>query len=83
MSRRKHHEPGCLLRTQTFGPCTCDDLESGIITDFTRTPLKSAPLSDPNQPYQSLADLIRAARRAGHLRPVQQYGGGHAQPATP
>jgi len=48
---------------------------------YVRTP--RVPVSDPNRPYQSLASLIRAARRDGLLKPVQQYGGGRTPASVP
>ena len=38
---------------------------------YVRTP--RVPVSDPNQPFQSLAMLIRNARTDGLLKPVQGY----------
>jgi hypothetical protein len=82
----RHHED-CLYLTHPGNRCTCVDLEDEMIEDFqVETPYRrspSVPQSTPQGPYQSLASLIRAARRAGHLRPIQQYGGGHAPAFLP
>jgi len=44
---------------------------------------QTVPQSQPQGPYQSLATMIRAARRDGLLKPVQGYGGGHAPASVP
>jgi hypothetical protein len=71
---RKHHEPGCPKRKNQAYPCACAEIEDELVP---------GKLPDPDEQYRSLADLIRAARREGLLRPVQQYGGGHAPASVP
>jgi hypothetical protein len=72
--RRVHHEPGCPKRNDPSLPCACAELEDELLP---------GSLPDPDQAHQSLASLIRKARRAGLLRPLQQYGGGHAPASAP
>ena len=70
------HDSGCQKRQDTNLPCTCSDLDE-MVEDFqvakpyVRTP--RVPVSAPQGPYQSLATMIRAARTAGLLKPVQGY----------
>lgn len=73
---RKIHEPGCPKRKSPWldKVCTCAEIEDELVAGY---------LSDQPGPHQSLANLIRAARREGLLRPIQQYGGGHAPASTP
>ena len=85
--RPVEHELGCPKRARSSNPCTCVDHEAEMVEDFqvikpyVRTP--RVPVYTPQGPYQSLATMIRAARTAGLLKPVQQYGGGHAPAFTP
>jgi hypothetical protein len=67
--------------------CICPDNEDRLVEEFqeakpyVRTP--RVPVSTPQGPYQSLATMIRAARTAGLLKPVQQYGGGRTPAPVP
>jgi hypothetical protein len=80
--KAEFHYPDCPKQRHISYRCTCRDREDEMVEDFqVETPYRRSPTvpqSTPQGPYQSLASLIRAARRAGHLRPIQQYGGGHA-----
>jgi hypothetical protein len=81
LKRRKKHHPEC-PETDPFETdfCRCVELEDQLVQSYVP---KRASLSDPQGPYQSLASLIRAARRDGLLKPIQQYGGGHAPASVP
>ena len=56
--------PTCAHVVDHAQACTCEALEDELVV---------GPLSTPQRPYQSLADMIRAARRDGLLRPIQNY----------
>jgi len=85
--RPGEHWELCPQKTDPSQRCICPDNEDRLVEEFqeakpyVRTP--RVPVSDPNMPYQSLATMIRAARTAGLLKPIQQYGGGHAPAFTP
>jgi hypothetical protein len=85
--RADKHLTWCAYRFNPRKACTCqpdqEAEEDERIASYTRTQPKVGPLSDPQGPYQTLASMIRAARRAGHLRPLQPYGGGHAPAFQP
>ena len=85
---QEKHSPDCLIwKRQTSDYCDCQDQEAEMIEDFQVAQPYVRPQtvaqSDPNRPYQSLASLIRAARTAGLLKPVQQYGGGRTPASVP
>jgi hypothetical protein len=71
---RKHHDPSCPKRTWPDAVCACAEIEDVLVP---------GSLPDPDAAHRSLADLIRAARREGLLRPLQPYGGGHAPASAP
>jgi hypothetical protein len=85
--RLTDHEPDCPVLVNPDMFCTCADQEAEMVEDFQVVKpyrrSQTVPQSAPQGPYQSLASLIRAARRAGHLRPLQPYGGGHAPASVP
>ena len=62
--RRVHHAQGCPQKINPKLPCDCEPLEDELV---------GGPLSTPQGPYQSLADMIRQARTEGLLRPIQNY----------
>ena len=82
-----HHRELCPQKRDPNQHCVCKHWEDDLVEDFQAAKpymrLRPVPVSDPNMPYQSLATMIRAARTAGLLKPVQQYGGGHAPAFAP
>jgi hypothetical protein len=86
---QKSHRSDCTVweKPHQAGPCTCVDSEDEMIEDFQaekpymRTPRVS--VSGPQGPYQSLATMIRNARTAGLLKPVQGYMDHSAKAGVP
>jgi hypothetical protein len=74
---KKRHHPDCPVWKNRFDNCTCEEREDELVE------VAVGVLPDPSRPYQSLASMIRTARRDGLLRPLQPYGGGHAPSSAP